>query len=44
MSRHDSGRFIRLVRGRPDADELAALTAVVLAHTRRDNPAAARAA
>ncbi|MGW7103687.1 acyl-CoA carboxylase subunit epsilon [Streptomyces sp. NPDC054838] len=31
MRRHDPGRFIRVEKGRPDADELAALTAVVLA-------------
>lgn len=31
MSRQDPGRLIHVVRGRPDADELAALTAVVLA-------------
>ncbi|WP_329203045.1 MULTISPECIES: acyl-CoA carboxylase epsilon subunit [unclassified Streptomyces] len=31
MTRHDPGRFVREVEGRPDTDELAALTAVVLA-------------
>ncbi|MEV6686878.1 acyl-CoA carboxylase subunit epsilon [Streptomyces sp. NPDC051130] len=31
MRRHDPGRFVRVVEGRPDTDELAALTAVVLA-------------
>ncbi|GHB82145.1 hypothetical protein GCM10010347_61320 [Streptomyces cirratus] len=31
MRRNDPGRFVRVVTGRPDTDELAALTAVVLA-------------
>ncbi|MFF1560782.1 acyl-CoA carboxylase subunit epsilon [Streptomyces sp. NPDC058279] len=31
METNDSGHLIRVVKGRPDAEELAALTAVVLA-------------